>query len=173
MKDKSDFLSNLMLLGGYILILVAIALMSMMCGCTRTQYVPIENNVCHTDTLYRERMTTRVDSFIQRENVYVEKRDSIAPILDSLQRVVGYDRWHFTTMQSSNDRERLQLMAAVDSLRQLRTDSIVIREPYPVVTVKEVNRLHWWQTVLMCLGVVVVAYAGYVIYLIIRRWRNG
>ena len=41
------------------------------------------------------------------------------------------------------------------------TDSIKVDIPYPVEVVKEVNHLHNWQIILMCLGGVLIGYVGF------------
>lgn len=43
------------------------------------------------------------------------------------------------------------------------TDSIKINVPYPVEFVKEVNLLHNWQIILMCLGGVLIGYLGFIV----------
>jgi len=44
------------------------------------------------------------------------------------------------------------------------TDSIKVDIPYPVEVVKEVNHLHNWQIILMCLGGVLIGYIGFRIF---------
>lgn len=41
------------------------------------------------------------------------------------------------------------------------TDSIKVSVPYPVVEVKEINRIRSWQIILMCLGGVLIGLVGY------------
>lgn len=41
------------------------------------------------------------------------------------------------------------------------TDSIHLQVPYPVMEVKEINRLRTWQIILMCLGGVLIGYVGF------------
>lgn len=43
------------------------------------------------------------------------------------------------------------------------TDSIKVDVPYPVEVVKEVNILHNWQIILMCLGGVLIGYLGFIV----------
>lgn len=43
------------------------------------------------------------------------------------------------------------------------TDYIKINVPYPVEFVKEVNILHNWQIILMCLGGVLIGYLGFIV----------
>lgn len=165
MDDMDDFFRGLSILGGFIGALLIASLVCMAMGCSRKVYVPVESVTVRTDTVYKERVSVRVDTFASVQRVYVEKRDSIAPILDSLQRVIGFNRWHFVTERSSSDAERVSLMAQLDSLRALKTDSIVKREPYPVETVREVNRLHRRQLALMGFGI------GWILWVIWKIWR--
>lgn len=56
---------------------------------------------------------------------------------------------------------------------RLLRDSVVlcdtIRVPYPVIETHEVNKLHSWQVILMCLGGVLIGIIGYKIV----RWLKG
>lgn len=48
---------------------------------------------------------------------------------------------------------------------RLKTDTICqtdsIRIPFPVIETKEVNRLHNWQIILMCMGGILIGFVGY------------
>lgn len=44
-----------------------------------------------------------------------------------------------------------------------------IRIAYPVVETKEVNRLHTWQILLMCMGAVLIGLGGYKIFSFFKR----
>lgn len=48
-------------------------------------------------------------------------------------------------------------------------DSVRIDKPYPVLEIKEVNRLYHWQTLLMCLGGMLI---GTLIYRLWRWWKK-
>lgn len=113
-------------------LLVCLLLCMALGGCSRKVYVPVEKRESHTDTLYQERV--RVDSVHSIERIYERgtRYDSIAPILDSLDRVIGWDRYHFREVTKMNDREVNRLQSLVDSLRALRVDSIDRPVPYPV-----------------------------------------
>jgi len=54
-------------------------------------------------------------------------------------------------------------------------NNTVTQVPYPVVTIKEVNKLFTWQMVLMCIGAFAIVYSIYRIYLYIKKkvklWR--
>lgn len=99
-------------------------MLALLCGCTRKVYVPVERVVAHTDTLYRSRL--RVDTLRMVERVYEADfcYDSIAPILDSLNRVIGWDRYHFRELTKKDSREIERLQAVIDSLRAVKRDSV-------------------------------------------------
>lgn len=101
-------------------------------GCTRKVYVPMENTTVRTDTVTH--YINGTDSVTVIERVYESdtRYDSIAPILDSLGRVIGMDRYHFreTTKKDSREIERLKSM--VDSLKAVKRDSVDRPVPYPV-----------------------------------------
>lgn len=116
-------------------------------GCTRKVYVPVERVVAHTDTLYQSRL--RVDTLRMVERVYEAdfRYDSIAPILDSLNRVIGWDRYHFRELTKKDSREIERLQAVIDSLRAVKRDSVDRPVPYPVE--RELTR---WEQVKMDAG---------------------
>lgn len=116
-------------------------------GCTRKIYVPVERVVAHTDTFYRSRL--RIDTLRMVERVYEAdfRYDSIAPILDSLNRVIGFDRYHFREFTKKDSREIERLQAVIDSLRSVKRDSVDRPVPYPVE--RELTR---WERVKMDAG---------------------
>lgn len=122
-------------------------LLALLCGCTRKVYVPVERVVAHTDTLYQSRL--RVDTLRMIERVYEAdfRYDSIAPILDSLNRVIGWDRYHFRELTKKDSREIERLQAVIDSLRAVKRDSVDRPVPYPVE--RELTR---WEQVKMDAG---------------------
>lgn len=103
-----------------------------LCGCTSKIYVPVECVKWHTDTVTHYISST--DSVTVTERIYEAdtRSDSIAPILDSLGRVIGYERWHFREVTKKDEREITRLQSLVDSLRAVKRDSIDRPVPYPV-----------------------------------------
>lgn len=148
--------------------LLGIVLAILSIGCTRRIYVPTERVVTHTDTLYQSRL--RVDTMRLTERVYEAdfRYDSIAPILDSLGRVIGMDRYHFYESTKINEREIRRLQSQVDSLIAVKQDSVYVSVPVPVE-----RELTKWERVRMdaggfiiCLGAVVALMGA--IYLVIK-----
>lgn len=145
-------------------------------GCTRKIYVPTERVVTHTDTLYQSRL--RIDTMRTIERVYEAdfRYDSIAPILDSLNNVIGWDRYHFRESTKMNEREIRRLQSQVDSLRAVKQDSVYVRVPVPVE-----RELTKWEHVRMdaggftiCLGaaVALMGAIALVIKWIVRKKRR-
>lgn len=122
-------------------------LLALFCGCARKIYVPVESVTVRTDTLYQSRL--RVDTMRMIERVYEAdfRHDSIAPILDSLGRVLGWERWHFRELTKKDSREIERLQAVIDSLRAVKRDSIDRPVPYPVE-----RELTKWERVKMDAG---------------------
>ncbi len=148
--------------------LLGIVLAILSIGCTRRIYVPTERVVTRTDTVYQSRL--RVDTMRLTERVYEAdfRYDSIAPILDSLNRVIGWDRYHFRGLTIMNEREIRRLQSQVDSLRAVKQDSVYVSVPVPVE-----RELTKWERVRMdaggfiiCLGAVVALMGA--IYLVIK-----
>lgn len=121
------------------LLVIIVALLAL-CGCQSTRYVPVESEKWHTDTVTHYLSGT--DSVIVIERVYEGDRryDSIAPILDSLNRVIGWDRYHFREVTKMSEAERTRLTAIIDSLRAVSADTVRVQVPYPVE-----RRLNKWE----------------------------
>lgn len=118
------------LAGTLILCIVAGILTS---GCTpKVRYIPVESVTSRTDTVYSVKV--RVDSVKSVERIYESDNcyDSIVPIVDSLNRVIGWDRYHFRETTKRDSREIERLRSENDSLKAIRNDSVHMRVPYPV-----------------------------------------
>ncbi len=135
-------------------VLLASLLLIFLAGCSKRVYVPVESVTVRTDTVRHTQRIIERDTVTRIERITESRLDSIAPILDSIGRLVGYDRWHIIDRSASLQERNDRLSAIVDSLRELKADSVVVREPYPVEVVREVNRLYWWQKTLMGVGIV-------------------
>ena len=107
-------------------VLIIVLLCSMLVGCTKTLYVPVESV-----------RTEYVDKF-QRDSIYVYEKDSMYIKGDTVFR----DRWEY----------KYKDKIIHDSIFIQDT----IRVPYPVEKIVIVNELHWWQESLMWVGVAVV-----------------
>lgn len=118
---------------GLVLAMLACILIGiLMQGCTSTKYIPVESVTSRTDTVYSVKV--RVDSVKSIERVYEtdNRYDSVAPILDSLNRVIGWDRYHFREVTKINHRETERLKAQVDSLTKVAEKKDSVAVPYPV-----------------------------------------
>ena len=133
------------------------------CSCkTQLRYVESEKFVRQTDTIVRVQTIHSVDTISTKESVYINSYDSIAPILDSLKRVIGYDRYHFREVKNMTDSDKSRYLEVIDSLRNSHRDTVRIREPYPVEVVKTVAKpLSWWQYFLMGVGLATLTITAY------------
>lgn len=122
-------------------------------GCSRKVYVPVESSSMRIDTVYHTKRLIERDTVERIEKIVESRIDSIAPIFDSIGRMIGYDRWHIIDRSSSLEEKNAKLTATIDSLKACRRDSLMEKQTYPVEVIKEVNRLYWWQKGLMISGV--------------------
>ena len=100
-------------------------LLTSLCSCTRKIYVPVENTVMRTDTVYSAKL--RVDSVIFRDSVAViQKGDTV-----------------FLTRY----RDRYRVREHTDTVYQSVIDSVKVSVPYPVE--RELTR---WEKVKMNAG---------------------
>lgn len=159
--------------------LCAIALLALailMCGCSpKTVYVPAERIVERTDTVTR--FLTVTDSVVSVERIYESdtRYDSIAPILDSLNRVIGWDRYHFREVGKMVEADNRRLLAVIDSLREAKSDTVKteVSVPYPVE-----RELTGWEKTKMDFGglaiggICAVIVVAVVVWLVKRKRRR-
>lgn len=132
------------------LMLLAMAALLVSGGCTRKVYVPTEHTVYNTDTVYEA--VLRVDSLIQRDSVaVVQKGDTVL--------ITRY-------------RDRYRVKERTDTVYKAKTDSVRVREPYPVE-----RKLTKWEQVKMdfggmFLGGLIAVVVSAVIVWIVKRKRN-
>lgn len=146
-------------------LLICLAIEVFLGGCSRKVYVPVESTTVRTDTVTH--YINNTDSVTVIEHVYETdtRYDSIAPILDSLNRVIGWDRWHFRESTKMNDREINRLQSLADSLRAVRMDSIDRPVPYPVE--RELSR---WEKVKMDFGGMAIGGLGVIALAVAVVW---
>ena len=119
-------------------------------GCSRKVYVPMERTEVRTDTLWKT--LERVDTVIDRDTVQTYMRgDSV---------IVERVRW------------RVRVRERHDTVYRVRTDSVSVPVPYPVETVKEVEKpLSWWRKTLQFLGWLSVIGIALTLFLCLRKKR--
>ena len=133
------------------LILLAMAALMLSGGCTRKVYVPTEHIVYSTDTVYEA--VLRVDSLIQRDSVaVVQKGDTVL--------ITRY-------------RDRYRVKERTDTVYKAKTDSVRVREPYPVE-----RKLTKWEQVKMDFGgmflggLIAVGVAAVIVWIVKRKRRK-
>ena len=130
-----------------IAILICLILVSL-CSCSRKVYLPVEHTVYKTDTLRQN--TLRVDSIFVRDSISLTQ--------------------HGDTIFIEKFRDRFRYINLTDTVYQSHTDSVAVKEPYPVEVVKEVPKpLAWWQKTLMWLGVAFFAILIFNAYILFRK----
>lgn len=132
------------------LMLLAMAALLLSGGCTRKVYVPTEHIVYNTDTVYEA--VLRIDSVIQRDSVaVVQKGDTVL--------ITRY-------------RDRYRVKERTDTVYKAKTDSVRVREPYPV----ERPLSKWEQTKMdfggMFLGGLIAVVGAAIIVWIVKRKRR-
>lgn len=143
---------------GILMVISALVILSLTGGCSRRVYLPVESVSERIDTIHHREVILEHDTFTRIERVKESRLDSIAPILDSAGKMIGYDRWHIIDRSFWLEERNARLMAMIDSLREERLASDIVSEPYPVEVVREVNRLRWWQKGLMWIGAIGLAF---------------
>lgn len=122
----------------YSIALASVAILLTCCK-TKTVYVPVES--IRTEKEY-------IDKW-HRDSIYVQ--DSI--IINRAGDTIYVEKHKYIYIDK----------LVRDSV--FLVDSVMVEVPYPVIEIKEVNRLKNWQIILMCLG------AGLIAWLAIRSYR--
>lgn len=133
------------------LMLLAMAALMLSGGCTRKVYVPTEHTVYNTDTVYEA--VLRVDSVIQRDSVAViQKGDTVL--------ITRY-------------RDRYRVKERTDTVYKAKTDSVRVREPYPVE-----RELTKWEHIKMDFGgmaiggLIAVVVSAVIVWIVKRKRRK-
>lgn len=105
-------------------------------GCKSVQYVPVENTIVKTE--YKN--TVSYDSIYFKDSVYIKEKND--------------------TVYIENIKYRYKYVSNIDTI--LKNDTITNTIIQEVEVTKEVNKLKWWQKVLIALG------ALFIVYIIIR-----
>lgn len=168
-KATETFLTYLAVMVVMVVMLTALLLSG---GCTRKVYVPVESTVVHTDTVTHYLSNTDSVTVIERIYESDTRYDSIAPVLDSLNRVIGWDRYHFRETTKTDSREIERLKSLVDSLKAVKCDSVDRPVSYPVE-----RELTKWERVKqdvggMAIGGLIAAVLAAVIVWIVKRKRR-
>lgn len=144
----------------FALVLMVVCALASMCSCSRKVYT---EQILRTDTVVQIRREVSRDTVRISERVVAEVRDSIAPVVDSMGRVVAWDRWHWRTLSADKDNHTASVANVNDSTKSGRT---LIRQS--VVT--KATPVAWWQKALMWVGVGAICYAMWRGYRWARRW---
>ena len=113
---------------------IILALISCICliGCKSIQYVPVENTIVKTE--YKNSVS--YDSIYFTDSIYIwEKND---------------------TVYIENIKYRYKYVSNIDTI--VKNDTITNTTIQEVEVIKEVNKLKWWQTALIALGVLSLVY---------------
>ena len=138
------------LLAWIVLMIVILLALMLSGGCTRKVYVPVENTMVRTDTVYQSQL--RVDSVFCRDSVAViQKGDTVL-----------ITKW----------RDRYRVKQRTDTVYKAVTDSVKVSVPYPV----ERELTKWEQTKQdvggMAMGALGVAVLAAAIAWVVKRKRN-
>ena len=113
---------------------IILALISCICliGCKSIQYVPVENTIVKTE--YKN--SVFYDSIYFTDSVYIREKND--------------------TVYIENIKYRYKYALKIDTV--VKNDTITNTTIQEVEVIKEVNKLKWWQTALIALGVLSLVY---------------
>lgn len=123
---------------GALMAVVALIAATLLCGCTKTNYVPAQSVSYRADTV--RLVTERTDSVYRLDSVFVLQRGDTVVI--NRYR----ERW----------RDRREVVH--DTTVAVRADTI--RVPYPVEKTVEIEKpFPWWSKLLMLVGILALSVA--------------
>ena len=113
---------------------IILALISCICliGCKSIRYVPVENTIVKTE--YKNSVS--YDSIYFTDSVYIREKND--------------------TVYIENIKYRYKYVSNIDTI--VKNDTITNTTIQEVEVIKEVNKLKWWQTALMALGILSLVY---------------
>lgn len=113
---------------------IILALISCICliGCKSIQYVPVENTIVKTE--YKNSIS--YDSIYFTDSVYIREKND--------------------TVYIENIKYRYKYVSNIDTIT--KNDTITNTTIQEVEVIKEVNKLKWWQTALIALGILSLVY---------------
>lgn len=136
-------------LKGWLLGLIACAIITLLAGCKTTKYVPVEN----VRTEYKDRVVTVHDtvrdSVLRLNDMY--RHDSMAVMMRG--DTVFVDRWHTLRLIKWEKATHMSNTVAGDSASSVKVDSV--RVPYPVE-----RKLTKWERVKMDFGTAAIVIAA-------------
>lgn len=126
------------------LIPALIAVLILLTGCTRKIYVPVEDTVTRTDTVYSAKF--RVDSVIFRDSITVMTKGD--------------------TVFLTKYRDRFRVRLITDTVYKTRYDSVTVSKPYPVE-----RKLTRWEKARQDLGVISICVIVILIVFLLLIYR--
>lgn len=123
-------------------LLIAILVLLLLSGCASTKYVEVPVNRVKIE--YRDR--TFIDTLIRNDSTIIRERGDTVFL------------------------EKYKYLYRIKEVRDTvsMTDTITVVQKVEVV--KEVNRVHNWQIILMVLGGVAIALRLYKLVILIKKW---
>jgi hypothetical protein len=149
-------------LKGWLLGLIACAIITLLAGCRTTKYVPVQN----VRTEYKDRVVsvhdTVRDSVLRLNDVY--RHDSVSVRMKG--DTVFVDRWHTLRLIKWEKATHQSNTVAGDSASSVRVDSV--RVPYPVE-----RKLTKWERVKTDFGraAIVIAALAIIAGIVLAVWR--
>lgn len=145
-KNIGDAWMAILTIIGALLICLCITLLT---GC-RTRYITTEVPV----VLHERDSIVKVQQFHTHDTLIM--RDSVTTYIKG--DTVHFEKWHM--MQAINH------VARVDTVYKDRNVEVPVT--VTKTEVREVNKLHWWQKLLMWCGAGLLAFGGYKIYKVLK-----
>lgn len=136
-------------LKGWLLGLIACAIITLLVGCRTTKYVPVEN----VRTEYKDRVVTVHDTVRDsvRTHNYTFQKDSMAMAMSG--DTVKIEHWHTLKLIYYEKAKNEASTSAIDSALSVRVDSVQV--PYPVE-----RKLTKWERVKMDFGTAAIVIAA-------------
>ncbi len=134
------------------------------CGCTTTKYVPVET----VQTRWRDREVSKTDSVTdsRKETTSERSMEKLTITVNESGDTTRTDREFVYLRDRALEKENKRLRKLTDSLQAAKTDSTIVREPYPVerkLSRWEKTKLDWGGKAILACAALFCAAAAWII----------
>lgn len=155
---------------GWLLGLIACAIITLLAGCRTTKYVPVEN----VRTEYKDRVVTVHDTVRDSVRTFnnVYRHDSMTVMMRG--DTVFVDRWHTLRLIKWEKATHQSNTVAGDSASSVRVDSV--RVPYPVerkLTKWEKTKMDFGTVAMVISAMAIIAGIGVLAWWLRRKIRGN
>lgn len=128
------------------------------CASKKVVVLPSESVEAIYDTTIMNHTKLLHDSIYVYRDREVIVRDSVAPIIDSENRVTGIDRYHFIKIRENDTEYRKQQESLIDSLRRQIAHTETSHTSVPVEVKSKFSLTSWLIIIIIIISAIIAIY---------------